>query len=50
MSRIIDSTKLRELGFEPKYTFSEGLSRTIEWYRANPGWWQPLKQDQFTRK
>jgi len=46
----IDSTKLRELGFEPKYTFSEGLSRTIEWYRANPGWWQPLKQDQFTRK
>lgn len=46
----IDSTKLRELGFDPKYTFSEGLSRTIEWYRANPGWWQPLKQDQFTRK
>ena len=46
----IDSTKLRELGFEPKYTFSEGLSRTIECYRANSGWWQPLKQDQFTRK
>lgn len=46
----IDSTKLRELGFEPKHTFSEGLGRTIEWYRANPGWWQPLKQDQFTRK
>lgn len=46
----IDSTKLRELGFKPKYTFSEGLSRTIEWYRANHGWWQPLKQDQFTRK
>ena len=21
------------------------MSRTIEWYRANPGWWQPLKQD-----
>lgn len=46
----IDSTKLRELGFKPQYIFSEGLSRTIEWYRANPGWWQPLKQDQFTRK
>lgn len=46
----IDSSKLGELGFRPRYTFEEGLGRTIEWYRANREWWQPLKQDQFTRK
>ncbi len=46
----IDSSKLRDLGFAAQYTFEEGLSRTVEWYRANQAWWQPLKQDQFTRK
>ena len=41
----IDSTKLRrELGWLPVHTdFSEGLRQTIEWYRANPGWWQEAK-------
>ncbi len=46
----IDSSRIRELGFAAQYTFEEGLSRTVEWYRANQAWWQPLKQDQFTRK
>ncbi|WP_127792891.1 dTDP-glucose 4,6-dehydratase [Agromyces sp. LHK192] len=42
----IDSTKLRtELGWTPKYVdFSDGLARTIEWYRANEAWWLPQKQ------
>ncbi|MBI4458674.1 MAG: SDR family oxidoreductase [Acidobacteria bacterium] len=25
----------RLLGYEPKFSFEEGLSRTVEWYRAN---------------
>ena len=41
----IDSSKLRtELGWEPVFTdFEEGLSRTIDWYRAHPEWWRPQK-------
>ncbi|MCV7030087.1 dTDP-glucose 4,6-dehydratase [Mycobacterium sherrisii] len=33
-----------ELHWAPKHTdFEEGLSETIEWYRANESWWRPLK-------
>lgn len=35
----IDSSKLsRELGWQPKMTFEEGLRRTVKWYLANVKW------------
>jgi dTDP-glucose 4,6-dehydratase len=41
---IDPSTLYDELGWGPKHTdFEEGLSATIEWYRANESWWRPLK-------
>ncbi|MBA4023280.1 MAG: dTDP-glucose 4,6-dehydratase [Gordonia sp.] len=47
----IDSHRLRtELGWQPQYTdFRSGLTDTIAWYRNNPDWWQPLK-DQVENK
>ena len=33
---FIDCSKMRELGWEPKVSFDEGLQKTIDWYRANP--------------
>ncbi len=41
----IDASKLRdELGWRPDYTsFEDGLAATIDWYRANEGWWRPMK-------
>ncbi len=41
----IDASRLRdELGWRPRYaSFRDGLAATIEWYRANEGWWRPLK-------
>jgi dTDP-glucose 4,6-dehydratase len=41
----IDSAPLREeLGWAPEHTdFAEGLAATIEWYRDNEWWWEPLK-------
>ncbi len=45
MRYAIDSTKLRtELGWAPRYThFEDGLTATIDWYRANEDWWRPMK-------
>jgi len=35
--RLIDNSLARsKLGFVPKVTLAEGLSRTLEWYKANP--------------
>jgi dTDP-glucose 4,6-dehydratase len=42
---LLDSSKLRrELGWEPAISFEEGLGSTVEWYRANRDWWEPLKE------
>lgn len=41
----------QKLGWEPTVTLEEGLTKTIEWYKNNRQWWQPLKeksQDFFT--
>jgi len=41
----VDWTKInRELGYEPQVSFEDGLKETIEWYRNNRAWWEPLKQ------
>ena len=34
----------RELGYQPKIKFEEGLEQTIEWYKNNESWWRPLKK------
>jgi len=39
-----------ELGYEPRVKFEDGLKETIDWYRNNPDWWQPLKLKEMHTK
>lgn len=40
----LDISKIRrELGYEPRITFEEGLAATVTWYRENRSWWEPLR-------
>ncbi|MFI6000692.1 dTDP-glucose 4,6-dehydratase [Streptomyces sp. NPDC051366] len=40
----IDISKIgAELGYAPQVTFEDGIAATIEWYRENRAWWEPLK-------
>lgn len=39
----IDCTKIRALGWKPARELDEALAATVDWYRANAGWWKPLK-------
>jgi UDP-glucose 4-epimerase len=40
--RVPDITRMRTiLGSEPKVSLEEGLRRTIEWFRKEPGWSTP---------
>lgn len=40
----VDWSKIKKLGFEPKYTFEKALKETIEWYKENRSWWEPIKK------
>ncbi|MGW6687325.1 dTDP-glucose 4,6-dehydratase [Streptomyces sp. NPDC054961] len=40
----IDISKIgSELGYAPQVTFEDGIASTIDWYRENRAWWEPLK-------
>ena len=40
-----DTTKAGELmGDDPQHTIREGVSKFIDWYRANQNWYEPLVQ------
>lgn len=48
MRYAMDSSKLRrELGWQPKFTDNNGMTRglqeTIAWYKAHESWWKPQK-------
>ena len=40
----LDTTKIRGLGWEPRRTWEDGIRSTIDWYRENRDWWEPIKQ------
>ena len=39
--------KLRQLGWEPKHDFTDGLRTTIDWYVSNNNWWRKIKSGEF---
>jgi dTDP-glucose 4,6-dehydratase len=43
----LDDSRLRSLGWSPSRSFEEGLAATVEWYRGNGGWWEPIKSGAF---
>jgi len=46
----VDDTKLRRLGWAPEHSFGEtGLRETVDWYRTNRKWWEPIKSGDYRR-
>ena len=39
---LLDSTKIRKLGWRPKTKWKDGLADTVSWYKNNKEWWEPL--------
>jgi dTDP-glucose 4,6-dehydratase len=39
----LDTSKLGGLGWAPVHDFGDGLQATVEWYRTNTWWWNPIK-------
>ena len=42
----VDTTRIRELGWAPRWDLDEGLVATVEWYRENRWWWEPIRERQ----
>ena len=44
----VDSSKVRALGWAPRHSFRDGgLAETVEWYRENRDWWEPIKSGEY---
>ena len=43
----LDTSKLRRLGWTPQKPFADGLRETVEWYRDNRSWWEPIKSGEY---
>ena len=43
----LSSTKLEALGWSARMRFEDGLARTVEWYRDNAWWWEPIRSGAY---
>jgi dTDP-glucose 4,6-dehydratase len=40
---LLDSSKLRALGWSEEVGWDEGIAQTVQWYADNRDWWEPLR-------
>jgi len=46
----IDFSKIsRELGWQPRTSFEDGMKQTVEWYKANEDWWRDVKSGEYKK-
>jgi dTDP-glucose 4,6-dehydratase len=43
----LSSDKLVELGWRAAVDFDAGIERTVDWYRDNEGWWEPIRSGEY---
>lgn len=44
----LSSNKLQEsLGWKPKYSFKQGIDKTVDWYLNNRVWWEKVKSGEY---
>jgi dTDP-glucose 4,6-dehydratase len=43
----LSAAKLQGLGWSAAVRFEAGLERTVDWYRENPWWWEPIRTGEY---
>jgi dTDP-glucose 4,6-dehydratase len=43
----LSSAKLAALGWAPRMRFVDGLALTVDWYRDNAWWWEPIRSGAY---
>lgn len=39
----VDTSRLRQMGWSPRWSFEAGLEHTVQWYRTHSQWWKEIK-------
>jgi len=47
---LLNSTRIKKLGWKPEINWQAGLSETINWFKDNKWWWDPLLKDSHSWK
>jgi dTDP-glucose 4,6-dehydratase len=43
----LSAQKLQELGWQAQTRFADGLAATVDWYRENGWWWEPIRSGSY---
>jgi dTDP-glucose 4,6-dehydratase len=43
----LSSNKVRALGWESQVRFAQGLELTVDWFRQNEAWWEPIRSGEY---
>jgi len=43
----LSSSKLQGLGWQARTRFEDGLAQTVDWYRQNAWWWEPIRSGAY---
>jgi dTDP-glucose 4,6-dehydratase len=43
----LSSSRVESLGWRAAVGFAEGLERTVDWYRDNAWWWEPIRSGDY---
>jgi dTDP-glucose 4,6-dehydratase len=43
----LSPAKTESLGWKAAVGFDQGIERTVEWYRANEWWWEPIRSGEY---
>lgn len=45
----LDCSKIKKLGWKPRFSFENAMNETVKWYKENAEWWKNIKSGEFMK-